>query len=183
MQEYEELISELIELGISSNPVCPFTCCILDASGQVLVTAANAMHISPLFSAEGLAIHMLAGHYRCRPEQQLTLVTTAEPECGAMSAMFWGQTSGINISRIVFGVSREQLNTLWKCDFSPGAQEMIDRLPEKTATIPQLSGPTLEDDCMEAFEEGKKLYDESEIPVLSMDLEDYWMAGDWLLED
>ncbi|MGI9274295.1 MAG: hypothetical protein ACR2PT_05475 [Endozoicomonas sp.] len=183
MQEYEELISELIDLGISSNPVCPFTCCILDSSGQILVTAANAMHISPLFSAEGLALHMLAGHYRCRLEQELTLVTTAEPECGAISAMSWGQFSGINVARIVYGASREKLDKLWECDFSPGAREMVDRLPDKIVKKPELSGPVLEDDCMEAFDEGKKLYDAAEMPVLSMDLEDYWMAGDWLLEE
>ena len=46
MQEYEELMGELIELGITANPVCPFACCIIDPCGQILVTAANAMHIS-----------------------------------------------------------------------------------------------------------------------------------------
>ena len=124
----------------------------------MLVIAANAMHISPLFSAEGLALHMLASHYRCRPEQKLTLVTTAEPECGAMSAMFWGQTSGINIARIAYGASRERLNKIWECDFSSSAQDMIDRLPRKAATIPELSGSILEDDCLEAFTMKMQLY-------------------------
>lgn len=180
MQEYEELMGELIELGITANPVCPFACCIIDPCGQILVTAANAMHISPLYSAEGLAIHMLAGNYHCKPEQELTLVTNAEPETGAISAMIWAKCCGINISRIIYGASRAGLKQIWECDFSPSSEEILAGVPE--ADRPELSGPIIEDDCLESFKEGKDLKDEGSTPVLSLDLEDYWMAGDWLLD-
>lgn len=180
MQEFEELMSELIELGIIANPVSPFACCIVDPCGQILVTATNAMHISPLFSAEGLAVHMLAGNYHCKPEQKLTLVTNAEPESGALSAVLWAKCSGINISRIIYGASRHGLKEVWSCDFSFSAEEVLARIPKEHR--PEMIGSIIEKDCIDSFKEGKALHDDGGYPVLSLDLDEYWMAGDWLQE-
>ena len=180
MQEYEELMGELIELGITANPVTPFACCIIDPCGQILVTAANAMHISPLFSAEGLALHMLAGNYHCKPEQKLTLVTNAEPDSGAMTAIVWARCNGITISRIIFGASRAGLKQIWECDFSLSAEQMLETVAQEHR--PELTGQVIEEDCLKSFREGKKLKEEGDTPVMSLDLDDYWMAGDWLLD-
>ena len=181
MQEFEELMGELIELGISANPVSPFACCVIDPCGQILVTAANAMHISPLYSAEGLALHMLAGNYHCQPEQQLTLVTNAEPEYGAMAAIIWARCcSNISISKIIYGASTQKLSELWDCGFCLSGAKMLESIPE--GLRPETVGPVIEDDCVESFAEGKALKDEKETPVLSLDLDDFWMAGDWLLD-
>lgn len=182
MQEYEELMGELIELGLTANPVCPFASCIIDPCGQILVTAANAGHISPLYSAEGLALHQLALNYRCRPDQKLVLLTNAEPDHASMGALIWARCYGINISKIVFGLSRPKLKEIWTCDYSYRAEEVLARLGSDSESKPELIGPILEEDCIEAFEDGKSIHDQGESPVLSRDLDEFWMAGDWMLE-
>ncbi|KEQ16134.1 hypothetical protein [Endozoicomonas numazuensis] len=182
MQEYEEMMGELIELGINANPVAPFSCCILDPCGQILVTAAYARHISPLFSAEGLALHALVQNYHVRRDQELILLTNAEPECAAMSTILWCKMHDINIAKIVFGASRSQLRELWGCTFGFESREILERADTDSEFRPEMIGPILADDCLEAFEDAKALLDQGDRPVLSMDLDDFWLPGDWMLE-
>ncbi|WP_448217195.1 hypothetical protein [Endozoicomonas sp. 2B-B] len=182
MQEYEEMMGELIELGINANPVAPFSCCILDPCGQILVTAAYARHISPLFSAEGLALHALAQNYHVRRDQELILLTNTEPDCAAMSTILWCNMHDINIARIAYGASRISLKELWDCSFGFEAVEILDRAGKDNKYRPELIGPILEDDCLEAFKDARALSDQGDRPVLSLDLHDFWIPGDWMLE-
>ncbi|WP_062261673.1 hypothetical protein [Endozoicomonas arenosclerae] len=182
MQEYEEMMGELIELGINANPVAPYACCILDPCGQILVTAAHARHISPLFSAEGLALHALTQNYHVRKDQELILLTNAEPECSAMSTILWCKMHDINIAKIAYGASKQRLKELWGCPFGFEAAEILDRAGKDNENRPELIGPVLEEDCIEAFEDAKALFDQGDRPVMSLDLDEFWMTGDWMLE-
>ena len=181
MQEYEELMGELVELGINANPVAPFVTTIIDPCGQILLTACNAMHISPVFSSEGLAIHLLAQNFHYKPDHALTMITTAEPESGAMSNILWGHCYGLNIEKIVYGCARKGLNEIWGCSNGFSASEVIDRLDSKNGK-PQLIGPVIEAECLQAFEDGKQMLDQKTRPVLSSKLDDFWLPGDWMLD-
>ncbi|WP_157794221.1 hypothetical protein [Endozoicomonas ascidiicola] len=183
MSEYTELMGELMELGASANPALPFTACILDASGQILVTACNASHISPLYSAEGLALHSLASEFDCRDQQPLTLLTTAEPDDLSLMAIYRARRQGININQIVYAVPRAKLKTLWPDDPSQSLEEGLKRFPESFRSSMSIEGGELADECFDAFEEGKMLTDKGEAPLKSLDIDQYWMTGDWLLDD
>ncbi|WP_153766883.1 hypothetical protein [Endozoicomonas sp. OPT23] len=182
MQEYEELMGELVELGINANPVAPFVTTIIDPCGQILVTACNAMHISPLFSSEALAIHLLAQNFHYKADHALTMITTAEPESGAMTNILWGGCYGLNIEKIVYGCARQGLNEIWGCGNGFSASEVIARLDSNQTSKPELIGPIIEAECLQSFEDGKQMFDQKVRPVLSSQLDDFWLAGDWMLE-
>ena len=182
MQEYEELMGELIELAISANPVAPFASCIIDPCGQILVTAANACHISPVFTAEGLALHMLTENFHLNSNHKLTMLCTAEPDFGSMAALLYAKCYGVNVSKIVFGLSRPKLKEIWSCDISYRAEEIIARLGDDCTSKPELIGPLLENESYQAFEDGKTQHDQHEAPALSKDIDEFWLPGDWMLE-
>ncbi|MFK0570200.1 hypothetical protein [Endozoicomonas sp.] len=183
MSDYTELMGELLELGINANPALPFTACILDASGQILITACNACHISPLYTAEGLALHCIASEFDCNHRQSLTLLTTSEPDDLSLMAIYWARCQGIHINEIIFGVSRSSLKKIWPEDPSQGLDENLMRYPDDFRKSLTVHGLVLADECYEAFEEGKAMFDRGEDPVRSMDIDEYWMTGDWLLDD
>ena len=182
MSEFDELMGELLELGANANPALPFTACILDKSGQILVTACNACHISPVFTAEGLALHSLFSEFECQ-QQPLTLITTAEPDDLSLMAIYWARHHGVNISHIVYGVSRSKLRTLWPDDPSTGLDSSLQRFPASFKESLSIEGSVLEDEALDAFEEGKAMSDRGEAPLKSRDIDEYWMTGDWLLDD
>ncbi|MGB0360973.1 MAG: hypothetical protein ACPGEF_06175 [Endozoicomonas sp.] len=183
MSEYTELMGELMELGANTNPALPYTACILDTSGQIMVTACNAGHISPLYSAEGLALHSLAREYDCRQSQPLILLTTAEPDDLSLMAIYRARHQDINISEIVYAVPRYKLKTLWPDEPSSGLDESLQRFPECFRSSLKIEGNVLGDECFYAFEEGKSIFDKGESPLRSMNIDQYWMNGDWLLND
>lgn len=183
MSDYTELMGELLELGIDANPAFPFTACILDSSGQILVTACNACHISPLYTAEGLALHLLASEFDCHRKQSLTLITTSEPDDLSLMAIYRARCLGIHIDEIIYGAARADLKKIWPEDPSQGLDENLIRYPDDFRNSLTIHGRILSDECGEAFEEGKAMFDRGDDPVRSMDIDQYWMTGDWLIDD
>ncbi len=183
MSDYTELMGELLEIGVNANPAFPFTTCILDSSGQILVTACNACHISPLYTAEGLAMHLLSSEFDCHQKQSLTLITISEPDDLSLMAIFWARCRGIHINEIIYGVSRADLKKIWTEDPSQSLDENLKRYPDDFRKSLAIHGQILAKECCEAFEEGKAMFDRGDDPVRSMDIDQYWMTGDWLIDD
>lgn len=183
MSDYTELMGELLELGVNANPASPYTACILDASGQILITACNACHISPLYSAEGLALHLLASEFDCQQKQPLIMITTVEPDDLSLMAIYRAHCQGTHIDEITYGASRAVLKKLWPSDPSQGLAESLKHFPDEFSTGLNIHGQVLADECLEAFKEGKDMFDRGDDPVRSMDIDQYWMAGDWLIDD
>lgn len=183
MSDYTELMGELLELGANTNPVFPYTACILDSSGQILVTASNARHISPLYTAEGLALHRLVSEFDCQQKQSLILFTTSEPDDLSLMAIYWARNRGIHINKIVYGLSRAKLKKIWPDDPSQSLGTNLKHFPKAFSNSISIHDPVLEDECLNAFMEGKAMFDRGDAPVQSMNIHQYWMAGDWLIDD
>lgn len=183
MSDYTELMGELIELGVNANPAWPFTACVVDASGQILITTCNANHISPLYTAEGLALHLLASEFDCQLRHPLTMITTAEPDDLSLMALYWARHRGINITELVYGATRKDIRAIWEDDPSQGLDKGLQKFPFTFTESLTLSGCVLQSECREAFEEGQALFRNDDDPVRSMDIDQYWMAGDWLVDD
>ena len=177
MDNHEFIIRELLEMGVDVTPGYPFAACFVDAADRVVVTACSACHISPIYTAEALAVHMLCTRYSARDGQALTLFTTALPEPVGLGAIHWANVMGYNINQVVYGASRETISQIWGGDKEVACSELIGQL--KSSGI-EITGPVIEDECRNVFEMGKGLIDGGECPVLSLELEDFWMAGDWL---
>ena len=183
MLDYQELMGELLELGVTANPVHPYTACIVDSTGQALVTACNAVHISPLFNAESLAIHILSQEFRCKPDQPLTLISTAEIDHSSLFAVYLAWWQDIHITQLISGCSRTDLDTIWP-DFT--GQPLVDALELYPSVFKEsltIQSNVLQEDCREVFADGYALEQEGKTPVLSKQLDQYWTAGDWLMDD
>ena len=141
------------------------------------------MHISPVYTAEGLSLHMLAGNFKSHTEQLLTMITTCEPDNGSLMAIYWASHWGINIHEIVYGATRDDIKAVWPEDPSLPSQEYLKHFPESFTRDLKLTGPILQGECREAFQEGCNMKSQNTAPVLSMDIEQFWMPGDWLMED
>ena len=183
MSEYDELMGELLELGMTVNPSAPYTACIIDGSGQLLVTTCNALHISPLYTAESLALHMIASEFDCQPNQALTLIATAELDESSLQALYRARHKGINVTQLISGASRADIKAIWKCDTNRPVQEALKQFPKDFRNSIILHDPVLQDDCRDAFAEGGEIFRDDQTPVKSMDLDQYWMTGDWLMND
>ena len=183
MSDFNDLMAELLELGLTASPVRPFTACIMDASGQILVTSCNAMHISPLYSAENLALHILASEYDCRPDFPLTLVSTAEPDDGSLMAWYWARSRGIQLTELVYGATREDIQGIWSDDPCRPLQTALEQFPAPFRDSLTVHAPVLREECREAFAGGAELALSGEAPVNSLDLAQYWMTGDWLMDE
>ena len=183
MSDFTEFMGELLELGMNANPTCPFTACIIDGSGQILVTACNATHISPLYSAESLALHIIASEFDCSTDHPLTLVATAEMDESSLAALFRAKRRGINITELVYGASREDLKKIWKDDPSRSLSIALESYPKPFRDSLTIHPPVLREECVDAFSEGAELKRSGEAPVKSLDLDQYWMTEDWLLDD
>ncbi len=176
MDNHEFIIRELLEMGVDVTPGLPFAACFVDAADRVVVTACNACHISPLYPAEALAVHMLCTRYSAADGQALTLFSNAIPEPVGLGAIYWARMKGYNINQIVYGASRKVISDIWN-DKDVPCSELIAHLK---ASGVEIVGPVIEDECRNVFEAGKGLIEGGECPVLSLELEDFWMAGDWL---
>ena len=183
MSDFNELMGELLELGMTANPASPYAACIIDGSGQILVTTCNAVHISPLYTAEALALHIIASEFDCQSNQPLTLVSTAEIDDASLQALYRARSRGINVTELVSGASRADIKGVWECDSNRPALEVLKQFPETFRNSITLHDPVLQDDCREAFTEGKEIMKDGQAPVRSLDIDQYWMAGDWLLDD
>ncbi|WP_461536938.1 cytidine/deoxycytidylate deaminase family protein [Spongorhabdus nitratireducens] len=179
----EFLIGQLLNVGKELNPAWPFAACIVSADGTPLVTAANATHISPLFTAEGLAIHMLASEYSIKPGADLTLYTTAEPEALGMAALYWSIVcNNIPLNGIVYGATREDCwGFCGQKDIALGCTDMLERFHN----IPEIdvTGPMLRERCKKVFTTARQEAAETGEPPLSLDMEDFYIIGDWMPDE
>ena len=75
-----ELMQELVTFAQDKNPIWPFASMIVNAQGKVLIKATDCAHISPLFHSESLAIHMLITKLKLQNLNDLTLISTCEPD-------------------------------------------------------------------------------------------------------
>ena len=178
----EFLIGQLLNVGRELNPAWPFAACIVNADGAPLVTASNALHISPLFTAEGLAIHMLSLEYKVPANADLTLYTTMEPEPLGMTAIYWGIIySGVPITNIVFGATREDGWGCWQKDIAMSCTEILERFHN----IPEIdvTGPMLRERCKKTFMTARQEAAESGDMPLSLDIEDFYIIGDWMPDE
>ena len=183
MPDFEELMGELLELGINANPTCPFTACILDSSGQILVTTCNAIHISPIYTAENLALHVIASEYDCTPEYPLTLISTSEPDDSSLMSIFWARHQGIHIAEVVFGATRDDIKGVWPDDPNRPISAALENFPSHFRGSLKIHAEILRDECRDAFAEGGELKKSGHAPVKSLELDQYWMTGDWLVDD
>lgn len=149
------LMKDLIEYASKTNPVWPFATLILDEKGNELIRSTDCAHISPLYHAESLAIHVLCEKLKRRNLSNLTLITTAEPDPLSMSAIYWaGVVNEIKIDKVYYGMSLEDLKELWPFGISIKAKEIIDR---STNPNIQIEGPILKDEVNNLFQEAKKI--------------------------
>ena len=183
MSDFNELMGELLELGMNANPTCPFTACILDASGQILITTCNAVHISPLYTAESLALHILTSEYHCTPDQPLTLVSTAELDTSSLMVLYRARWLGANITELVYGATRDDITNIWPDNPDQKISDVLARFPAEFRDSLTIHPPVLREECSDAFNEGHELRKSGEAPVKSLDLDQYWMTGDWLVDD
>ncbi|OED50077.1 hypothetical protein ACH42_01475 [Endozoicomonas sp. (ex Bugula neritina AB1)] len=183
MSNFKELMGELLELGMTANPASPYAACLIDGSGQILVTTCNAVHISPLYTAEALAIHIIASEFDCHSDQPLTLVATAEIDESSLQALYRARRRGINVSELVSGASRADIKSIWTSDTNRPAQETLKQFPVAFRNSITLHDPVLQDDCREAFTEGRAVLDDGQVPIKSLNIDEYWMLGDWQLDD
>ena len=135
------------------NPVCPFASMILNQQGDVIIKAANASHISPLFQSEPLAIHMLLTKQVHTYAGPLTLISTGEPDPLSQSVIYWANAiHDLEITTIYYGANSEFLNTLLGMGIQIPAREIIERSSMcKISLI-----PLLEKACITMFQEAQK---------------------------
>ena len=183
MSDFNELMGELLELGMTANPASPYTACIIDGSGQILVITCNAVHISPLYTAEALALHIISSEFDCCSGQALTLISTAEIDENSLQALYRARCKGINITELVSGATRADIKSIWACDSNRPVLEVLKQFPETFRNSITLSDPVLQDDCRKAFAEGREILKDGLAPVKSLNIGDYWMTGDRLLDD
>ncbi len=182
MFEHNELLLEMVELGQEVNPACPFVSCITDEWGQLLVTAVAAKHISPLYTSEQLALHLLVENYSCQPDQPLTLYSTAEiTPAGVEALIHMNLYTKIRISRHVYGAKGEDVSRLWSLCFSMNCTDMYEAFRGEKSDI-EFIGGVEKDACHAMFEEAGILFRNGSGPVLSSDLNEFCSIEDWMLE-
>lgn len=169
-------MQEAIAYGAQVNPIWPFSAMIVDKEGRILVKATDCAHISPLFHAESLAVHTLIEEHPDRKFDDLTLVTTAEPDPLSQSAVQWAAvTHDIPIRTIVYGCPIAKIQEIWPFGIDISAKEINERSSGKPITF---IGPVLEEGCYRLFLQAKERQKqvESDHPgrkVLSKNREDF----------
>lgn len=102
---HHKKMEDLIEFAQNTNEIWPFAALISDQSGRTLVKAADCAHISPLYHAESLAIHVLAKN-EVRNLEHLTLYCTGEPDLSSLISLYWARiTHELKFDQIVYGTS------------------------------------------------------------------------------
>jgi tRNA(Arg) A34 adenosine deaminase TadA len=156
MTHIEEYMEKAIQFAHAKNRIWPFSALIMDESGDILCQATDCAHISPLFHAESLAIHAMIKNRDKFSDQlnNLSLVTTAEPDPLSQSAIHWASiVQEIKINTVYYGSSLGTIEKLWPFGINIPAQEIIDR--SATRHI-KLEKNVLEQECNKLFLNAKK---------------------------
>ena len=167
----------LIGYAKTTNPVWPFASMLLDEQGEALVTATDCAHISPLYHAESLAIHMLITQLKPINAGSITLISTAEPDPLSQSSIHWANIiHEVNISRVFFGTSLETIQAAWPFGIDIKAREVAQRSLKSAVTV---TGSLLENECNQLFQQAQKRQSEINhkhpgMITLSNNIEDFY---------
>jgi len=168
---------QLCDFSKKTNPIWPFAAMILDENGNELIRSTDCAHISPLYHAESLAIHILSKKLNVKNKSNLTMITTAEPDVLSMSAIYWaGIVQEIKITRVYYAVSLELISNLWPFGINIKSNEMIDRALNAST---ELIGPIFTDDVFEMFQSAKNQQlalnkDHPAMGTLSSNVDDFY---------
>ena len=152
MVNHEETMKAAIHYAKNHNPVWPYATFIVNASGEVLIRACNATHISPTFHGEIVAINALTKEYRGQQLGDLTLYTTGECCTMCQSAIHWSNIMDVNIKTVVYGGSISFMQTLWDHEINIHSREVVDK---STMTSVKIIGPVLQQECQQLFIQAK----------------------------
>lgn len=143
-----------ISFAQKTNPIWPFASMIVDEEGHPLCVATDCAHISPLFHAETLAIHVLISAGLERNNGKLSLFSTAEPDSLSQSAICWAKvTHELDIAHIYYGSSLATIKNLWKFGIDIPAKEIVKRSKMSQITF---SNAICEKECDSLFFEAKE---------------------------
>ena len=161
-----------------TNRIWPFAAVIVhDVTGDILVRAADAAHISPIYHAEPLALHVLATEM---PEFQdnsetFTLYCTAEIEPMGMGCLFWANLLGFSVSRAVYGATLNAINRIWDWGDQMDSRTFNHTFQHGAMTI---DGPIMEKECLALFEQAHQYQETLAMKrpgkTLSMNPADFW---------
>ena len=177
----ETWMSQAIEFAKTHNKIWPFSAVIVDADNQILVHATDCAHISPIYHAESLAIHILITQVdKNSYKRPLKLITTAECDTLSQSAVYWANiVHELCIEEVYYGLSLEAITTMWPFGIQINSREIMEH-----STTPDLKieGPILNQECLKLFEAAKKLQakinqDHPTEGIASTKLEDFYQIG------
>lgn len=160
MHIHEKFLQITIEFAKHKNPSRPYAAIIVNAAGKILAKGVGAMHISPTFHGETVAINTLAEKFPGQILSNLTLYTTCEccPMC--QTAIHWANVMGYQINTVIFGSRLDFSHMLWGHEVKLHSHEIVARSPYHNI---KLIGPVLEDECNTLFLNAKQLQNNSRI--------------------
>lgn len=181
MTELKSKMHYLRRFAEEKNPIWPFAAMILDEDGKKLVTTVDCTHISPLYHAEALAIHVLVTALGKREIGDLTMFATAEPDPLSFGSLYWSSiVQEVVIRDMYYAVSREELQELWPFGIDISAKEIWERGSiKRIARVAHLP----DDYCLSLFKEAKTRQEgiHSDRPAdatLSYHLKDFYVIGE-----
>ncbi len=173
----EKYMQMAINFAIEKNHIWPFSAIIVNEQNEVLIQATDCAHISPLYHAEALAIHVLVTKLKHKLPAELTMITTAEPDPLSQSAIHWGNiVHDLAIRQIYYGVDLATIYQCWPFGIDISAAEIIDKSCQRDI---QLQGGILADACevlfQQAYENQQKInQNHPAMGVLSQNVEDFY---------
>ncbi len=174
--KHEDYMRIAIGYAREKNPVWPYATLIVNQNGDILIKATNAVHISPTYHGEIVAINALSKEY---PNETgpLTLYTTGECCTMCQAAIHWSNILGKNISTVVYGSKISTFQRLWDHEIDIHSAEVVARSAQNKVI---LVGSVLEEECDALYVEAKKLqgsfdaYNEKTWSFISRDINDFY---------
>jgi len=127
--DIKNYMQEAVSFAKKVNPIWPFAALIIDNNNKnILIKTTDCAHISPLFHAESLALHILVTKSNVKSFNTLTMVTTAECDVLSMSSIYWARVvHDIEINRICYGVPLKKINDLWHAGIDISSKTIIEK--------------------------------------------------------
>lgn len=172
------IMDDTIAFAKEKNPLWPFAVTVVDEKGDVVCRTTDCAHLSPLYHAEALAMHLLIQHSKKRVFKELYLYSTAEPDVLAQGAIHWSIIChDMPVKSITYGLPQTKVEAIWPFGIDITARELIER----SCVDIELKGPVHEEPCHALFKDAKKRQDEigKQHPargVLSNCVEDFYIV-------
>jgi len=171
-----------IDFAKEKNPIWPFSALILDVKGKIICQTSDCAHISPLFHAEALAVHVLIQNKTkiSKPLGDLILVTTAEPDVLAQSALHWANVAhDLSVTHVYSGATLDTIQRLWPFGIDIPAKEIVERSFNSNIA---LTDRIMEQECNDLFLEAKKSQEQVDknhpaMGVLSTNISDFYQIN------